>query len=568
MARRLPRVLKLGAEVAERFAIRRGLAFGGNGYYNVSSSFGFAGRAIEPLQPAQQPLDTVPTLEQPKRVYSRSNPTVLTLVKQLEDLGRLASSIGLLTKKQQELLLGQLKESNKVARENNLEAKRPQKVDGLSADNLRPLTDVVSKLASTLGLLTDTVEDKQQQIQSYQPGFLDNFFNRRGYGMYYSDWRMDRQAKKAAKKEAKRYAKTMEGRMSKFDSSDFLDKNGKPLNRSQVPMRLRKLENVAKSKTLSGRFTNAIKSSGSMLTRAVGSTTIAKSLTKAIEKGTAKAAVKSTAVRSTVQKLAGPLITKALGSTALKSIPVIGAVAGLGFAASRLVEGDVVGAGLEAASGLGGPLTAIPALIASIARDIYSDVYGVKPEQDSNFSGRIDDITKSVKEMVLDYIKPKVTTKNTPTQAKVDQKLTAKKPESKSNDKVSLTTPSSPIVAPTSTGIGGAVDAAVGTFNNVGKMSSGQQSSPTPVSPKPTATMEPKAHTDSSPTTGASLIAAQKKQDQPNIGVMDLGGKPATKSTTPTSKSNAKGVGNVPDPNYYHDLGSQLYFSFYAGANV
>lgn len=44
--------------------------------------------------------------------------------------------------------------------------------------------------------------------------------------------------------------------------------------------------------------------------------------------------------------------TSAGAKTALKKIPVIGALAGLGFGASRLIKGDVTGAGMEVLSGL------------------------------------------------------------------------------------------------------------------------------------------------------------------------------------------------------------------------
>lgn len=50
---------------------------------------------------------------------------------------------------------------------------------------------------------------------------------------------------------------------------------------------------------------------------------------------------------STLGKLGG----KTLGKSLLKKIPIIGALAGLGFGLQRLLKGDVVGAGMEVASG-------------------------------------------------------------------------------------------------------------------------------------------------------------------------------------------------------------------------
>lgn len=52
----------------------------------------------------------------------------------------------------------------------------------------------------------------------------------------------------------------------------------------------------------------------------------------------------------------GRTAARSLGKAVLKKIPVIGAVAGLGFAAQRAMAGDWSGAGMEAASGLAGTL--------------------------------------------------------------------------------------------------------------------------------------------------------------------------------------------------------------------
>lgn len=72
--------------------------------------------------------------------------------------------------------------------------------------------------------------------------------------------------------------------------------------------------------------------------------------TKAVPGAAADATTK--AGTKTAAKAAGKGVLK----SALKKIPIIGAVAGLGFAASRLMSGDKTGAALEAASGLAGTL--------------------------------------------------------------------------------------------------------------------------------------------------------------------------------------------------------------------
>lgn len=84
--------------------------------------------------------------------------------------------------------------------------------------------------------------------------------------------------------------------------------------------------------------------------KAAAAETAGATAAKAAPGAAADAATK--AGTTTATKAAGKGVLK----SALKKIPIIGAVAGLGFAASRLMAGDKTGAALEAASGLAGTL--------------------------------------------------------------------------------------------------------------------------------------------------------------------------------------------------------------------
>jgi hypothetical protein len=99
-------------------------------------------------------------------------------------------------------------------------------------------------------------------------------------------------------------------------------------------------------------------------------------------------------------KLISESIAKRLPKAALKaagkSIPGIGALIGLGSAAVSLASGDTVAAGLEAVSGLGSIATAIPATAALVAKEVYEDVYGVKPEEDPEVGSRMTEIKDKV----------------------------------------------------------------------------------------------------------------------------------------------------------------------------
>lgn len=73
-----------------------------------------------------------------------------------------------------------------------------------------------------------------------------------------------------------------------------------------------------------------------------GAKTASKTATKTAEKTAEKA----------VGKSVGKAATKGIGKSLVKKIPLVGALAGLGFAASRLANGDFLGAGGELLSGL------------------------------------------------------------------------------------------------------------------------------------------------------------------------------------------------------------------------
>jgi hypothetical protein len=118
----------------------------------------------------------------------------------------------------------------------------------------------------------------------------------------------------------------------------------------------------------------------------------------AAKTGVAKV-VKSEALKDT-GKLISESIAKRLPKAALKaagkSIPGIGALIGLGAAAVSLAEGDKVAAGLEAVSGLGSAATAIPATAALVAKEVYEDVYGIKPEEDPEAGTRLTEVKNQV----------------------------------------------------------------------------------------------------------------------------------------------------------------------------
>ena len=82
---------------------------------------------------------------------------------------------------------------------------------------------------------------------------------------------------------------------------------------------------------------------------AKGGGAVMKATGKMVYGAAAKSAVK--AGTGSLVKSAGKIGAKAVGKSLLKKIPIIGALAGVGFAISRAAKGDYAGAALELASG-------------------------------------------------------------------------------------------------------------------------------------------------------------------------------------------------------------------------
>lgn len=85
-------------------------------------------------------------------------------------------------------------------------------------------------------------------------------------------------------------------------------------------------------------------------------------------------------------KLAG-IIAKKAAKVAIKAVPIAGALAGVFFAAERAFAGDWVGASLEGAGVFLPSVTGLGVDASLMARDVYMEAYGTKPEEDLNEEG-------------------------------------------------------------------------------------------------------------------------------------------------------------------------------------
>jgi hypothetical protein len=99
-------------------------------------------------------------------------------------------------------------------------------------------------------------------------------------------------------------------------------------------------------------------------------------------------------------------LTGPAAKTAIKKVPVIGALAALGFGASRLFKGDPVGAGLEIASGVAsiipgfGTAASVGIDAALIARDISKNKTQELSSAIDNKSEVLNDATRERDELV------------------------------------------------------------------------------------------------------------------------------------------------------------------------
>lgn len=530
----------------------------------------------------------LPALMTPEKVSNETAPDISAIVKQLNSLLKTANKLGVLTKEQQDAFVQQIKSAKRVAKEQAMEASvvggdgaaLAGSSSGIDGGAITPLNDAMQQLAESLAKLTDIVKEKIDESEEDEPerGFVQRLAEQFGLG----EFNEERKAKQAKQRPTLREGfKTERG------------KNGGVRYRNAKGQFVKEAEALATKKTgILGRGVNAVKS------RAAKASSGTAKIVNAMKGGVAKSATKGAAVRvatkETIQRLAKPLLIKSIGKTALKSIPILGALAGAGFAAQRLMNGDVVGAGIEATSGLAGPLTALPALALSVSRDIYSSLYGIQPEQDPEFASRMGVVLGFVKESAADMLKGSIQPKESlagnapgsrpvqtqapkipqaPPQAEKKSGPTASSMSSSGGGETSTPAPSIPSsgakpseTSPSSSGGMNAIPSPVSSSTPPAEASKPAASvaEQTPISiPTPS---QPSAVQEQPLTkTGQSISQASVENNSMASGTTQAvfpGTSVPKPAATPTSRTGARGMGNVPDPTFY-DLGilpAQLYF--------
>ena len=594
----------------------------------IKGRLGMFARAMDT---AEAPLPETP---EPKTERQKTNPNISTIIVQLETLLDIARKVGVVTSDQVNDLKSHLSQKARDDEESRMESKDASAIPGVNGADFSQLNDEITTLIDKIKPLKEQIDKKvkEQEKEQKPRGFMQRLAESYGVGDDY-----DRYSRRKASRKVRNAARTNPGYrrvMGRDGRVTYRGPSGRFANATDAlvtpkpPSRLsRATSAIGRSATrVGGAGLSAAKSAGTGLlnagrmgagaaargaTRVAGSAIgaalnpstimrsiaanrstgrvagaglsaaggMSKKISSILGSGLKKAGVAASAARNVspnlVKRIVKPIITKAIGSTALKSIPIVGAIAGGLFAAKKLLEGDPVGAGLEAASGLAGPLTAIPAMVASVSRDAYSGIFNVQPEQDPNFPSRMKFILGIVGGLVTAMLASKVEAKPAPTRNQIDAATVPPRPPQQMGESPSGTptpappaapapssTPSpSPTPTPPASSSSPAPSASASrsssSSSNAGAASSNlsgvqsymassdfasaleAESTPTMVNP--------------SPTTGVALDESSRELETAASGpsVVDLsnGGRPLP-STSPPTKRGVSGAGDVPDPNY------------------
>lgn len=554
-------------------------------------------------------VQAAPDMEKPKTESNINNPNISALINQLELILEVAKRVGVVTTAQQRSYQQQTTSSTRQSRERSMEGNIASLLASMmgTGTSFDPLTTEVGTLIEKIKPLQDAIEEQTKQAQEAynNRGFAERLADRYGLGDEYRDYDKRKQARQSRVKTKPGFTMTR----TRTGQTRFIGPDGRFTSRAAaiadaVPTRMQRATSAVRSggAGLLNLARRAVGSARNAATRVGGariatgtSRNIASIVGRGMQRAGAAASATKSVSASVVKRVAGPIISKAIGSTVLKSIPIVGTAIGGLFAAKKLVQGDVVGAGLEAASGLGGPLTAIPAMIASVSRDTYSSVFGVKPESDPNFVSRMALITGIITALVTAMLASKVDAKQRPTQAQIDK---ATIPEARPNATVTAgTTPSGapkPVPAapapspapsptpspspsrtstPTPTPSPSPAPSAAATPSASAAAATPTPSSPASATPTPTATPPTPSPSPMStivetpPVTSEALSKASVEAEAAarGVGVINIGGgndRPLP-SRMPPTRSGVSGAGDVPDPHYFGlgQVADAIYFN-------
>lgn len=569
------------------------------------------------------PATITPKVEKPI-----PNADVSTLVKQMDVLLQAAQNISKAFVDQQKIAIQKIKHASRVTKEAQLESKDPNEQAEIISneedytEKLKPLNSVLEDLAKTTRRLIDIIKEKIKEKCDCENVGLPNAMGSGGGNLPIpgntnktpttkvragSLSRQDRlKAIPANKMSLLKRVQRRAGGVEGTNSGEFDRLLNKRFGGSG---RLSSMDDYLKTRRRAGGGGMAgMRSSPNTLvpkpSQAQSSITRNPIIAGKIQTGDTKRISSSDISRN-----AEGNISKAVGTQAIKSIP---AAEGINStrAAERLVNGDVISSGIDITSGLGLPLTTMPALVASQSRDTYMSLYGRAPEQDPNSGPKLDAISETISKMLQNQLSSKIVPggeQATKEQAPTPSSMPTNTGAAPSDTQSSQSTSSSPSSAPTSTnptqpgpsptaaaGSGQPGSGATTSGSAVGSMSETATSGTATTSQagkeekagsaaieieKPPTMAPPKdlpTDTDvaaqiqtktKAMSLGTSLIEKSLDVDMkgamtPTVIPIGGGSRRVMPSSKVTTKNGAKGMGDVPDPSYNPgSIANQLYFT-------
>lgn len=516
------------------------LGFGGSDFKSGGFVKGKLGLFTGPIGGSVSDSGSIPQLEIPEKEANKSNPSLSTVVDQLESLIKSANKLGTITKKQEKALLDRIKETQRVDRESLIESSKSDATalepDGVSPQALAPLETSIEQLTNKLDELDSTLTDKLKE-QNTGSSFVSSIMDQLGLGNEY-DQRVRRRSASAARfksPENQRRTRIEERnlRASKFDPELLKSKKGKTLTGDALTQRMNKLDREANVSGISRLF----------------------SFRKSSQ---------TPDVRSSLSRTAGPLLSRIFGQPSIAKLTIVSAIAGLtsAFALNKLVGGDPIAAGLEPSSGLAGAFAVMPALTASIVKDSYFSVYGMQPEDDPDAPQRILELKAATETLIKDRLKTQLEVRKKPSSDEIDRALIPETPPlvADSNPKPESKPPIAqpPVAPPISPSPSSSQSETTRSKETSGTTSGALSSNQSQPELQPSLDL-----------TGSQLIEETKKLDQIDSNDSEQILIPADTSvpiqaTTATTRPGVAGMGDVRSPYYdVNQMGSipdQVYY--------
>ena len=127
-------------------------------------------------------VTNMPAMDTPQKVNTPNTSTLSYLSKQINHLAEVAANIGAITREQQETLREQIKDANRIAKEQQMESAGELVQNAATGSAIEPGRDTVAEFYEALAKITEIIEDKVREQQDNTAGgrFLDFFFDRTG----------------------------------------------------------------------------------------------------------------------------------------------------------------------------------------------------------------------------------------------------------------------------------------------------------------------------------------------------------------------------------------------------